>query len=107
MVNNCVIDIRGDETLEEWSENLTLTDLGAESQQNLSCAGVNLVGEGDQDEIELFVYGGKKYHIKYFQSKFLFNVGLGAYFSSEKFYLGFSIPGMIEENIEFVPYELG
>ena len=42
-----------------------------------------------------------------FQSKFLFNVGLGAYFSSEKFYLGFSIPGMIEENIEFVPEEVG
>lgn len=38
-----------------------------------------------------------------FQSKFLMNVGLGAYFSAEQFYLGFSIPGMIEENIEFVP----
>ena len=73
MVNNCVIDIRGEETLEEWSANLTLTDLGAESQQNLSCAGVNLLGEGDQDEIELFVYGAKKYHIKYVQSKFLFS----------------------------------
>ena len=44
---NCNIpDNRGDETLEERSENLTLTDLGAESQQNLSCAGVNSVGEG-------------------------------------------------------------
>ena len=50
--------IRGEETLEELSENLTLTDLGAESQQNLSCAGVNLVGEGDHDAIELLVYGG-------------------------------------------------
>ena len=58
-MNNCIyLVIRGEETLEELSENLTLTDLGAESQQNLSCAGVNLVGEGDYDAIELLVYGG-------------------------------------------------
>ncbi len=42
-----------------------------------------------------------------FQNKFLFNVGLGAYFSAENFYMGFSVPGMIEENIEFIPEESG
>ena len=42
-----------------------------------------------------------------FQSKFLFNVGLGAYFSAENFYLGFSVPGMIEDNIDFVIDEVG
>ena len=41
------------------------------------------------------------------QSKFLFNVGLGAYFSAEDFYLGFSVPGMIEDNIDFVIDEVG
>jgi type IX secretion system PorP/SprF family membrane protein len=35
------------------------------------------------------------------QSKFLFNVGLGAYFSADDFYVGFSIPGTIEENLDF------
>jgi type IX secretion system PorP/SprF family membrane protein len=41
------------------------------------------------------------------QQKFLFNVGLGAYFSAEHFYLGLSVPGMIEENLDFVPEEVG
>ena len=58
---NCnILDIRGDKTLEERSENLTLTDLGAGSQHNLSCAGVNSVGEGEYDAIELLVYGKRK-----------------------------------------------
>ena len=54
-----ILDNRGDETLEEVSENLTLTDLGAASQRNLTCAGVNLVGEGDSDALEILVYGEK------------------------------------------------
>ena len=58
---NCnILDIRGGETLEELSENLTLTDLGAGSQHNLSCAGVNSVGEGEYDAVELLVYGKRE-----------------------------------------------
>lgn len=34
-------------------------------------------------------------------SKFLFNFGAGAYYSSEKFYFGLSVPRLLENNIDF------
>jgi type IX secretion system PorP/SprF family membrane protein len=35
------------------------------------------------------------------QQKFLFNVGAGAYYEGENFYLGVSLPRMLENNIDF------
>lgn len=34
-------------------------------------------------------------------SKFLFNVGAGAYYSSERFYFGLSVPRLLENNMDF------
>jgi len=41
--------------LSEKSANLTLHDLGVESQGPVSCAGVNAVGEGEQDSLNITV----------------------------------------------------
>ncbi len=35
------------------------------------------------------------------QDKFLFNFGAGLYFNSERFYIGFSAPRLLENNIDF------
>lgn len=35
------------------------------------------------------------------QDKFLFNFGTGLYFNSEKFYIGFSVPRLLKNNIDF------
>ena len=48
---------RGDTILEEISENLTLTNIGFESQQNLSCAAVNEIGPGESDSLQISVFG--------------------------------------------------
>lgn len=36
-----------------------------------------------------------------FQSKWLFNVGVGAYYATNKFYVGASLPRMLKNNIDF------
>ena len=48
---------RGDTILEEISENLTLTNIGFESQQNLSCLAVNEIGAGESDSLQISVFG--------------------------------------------------
>ena len=52
-----LIKRRGDTILEERSENLTLTNIGFESQQNLSCAAVNEIGPGESDSLQISVFG--------------------------------------------------
>ena len=56
--------IRGEQILDEISENLTLSNLSPESEQNLTCAGVNSVGPGDESEPYLVNVFGKtsKFH---------------------------------------------
>lgn len=46
----------GDTILEEISQNLTLTNIGFESQQNLSCAAVNEIGAGESDSLQISVF---------------------------------------------------
>ena len=43
--------------MEEISENLTLTNIGFESQQNLSCLAVNEIGAGESDSLQISVFG--------------------------------------------------
>jgi len=47
---------RGDEILSERSDNLTLHGLAVESQGTVSCAGVNTLGQGDQDSLNITVF---------------------------------------------------
>ena len=48
---------RGDQTLDENSENLTLHDLGPASNLNLTCSGVNSIGTGEPGIVELEISG--------------------------------------------------
>ena len=52
-----ILCTRGDETLDENSENLTLQDLGPESNLNLTCSGVNSIGTGEPGIVELEISG--------------------------------------------------
>jgi len=47
---------RGDEILSERTNNLTLDGLSAESQGPVSCAGVNTLGQGEQDSLNITVF---------------------------------------------------
>eukprot|EP00092_Neocalanus_flemingeri_P025444 GFUD01027586.1.p1 GENE.GFUD01027586.1~~GFUD01027586.1.p1 ORF type:complete len:1098 (+),score=293.63 GFUD01027586.1:126-3419(+) len=46
----------GDVIMEETSENLTLDNLGLESQENISCSAVNEIGPGGPDTVQLNVF---------------------------------------------------
>lgn len=52
-----ILFCRGDETLDENSENLTLHNLGPESNLNLTCSGVNSIGTGVEGIVELEISG--------------------------------------------------
>ena len=48
---------RGNDILDEKSENLTLNDIGLASQENISCSAINEIGAGESDTLQLEVLG--------------------------------------------------
>ena len=51
------------------SASLSLHDLSADSQGNISCGAVNDGGEGEQDTLTLIVFGKKGNSQQYFSSQ--------------------------------------
>ena len=57
------LNFRGDVVLDEKSENLTLNNLGLESEQNISCSAVNEIGSGEADVLQFDVFGNKSINL--------------------------------------------
>ena len=56
-IANEYIWTRGEDSLSYTSYNLTLDNIAADSQGNISCAAVNILGQGQEDILQLLVCG--------------------------------------------------